>query len=78
LVTGTVVVVEAAELELDDPQAASALAAAIPPAVTSPDRTSDRLEILSVHSSSTASVPPDRTDDPQRLAEADSNSVSIV
>jgi hypothetical protein len=78
LVTGTVVVVVAAELELDDPQAASVLAAAIPPAVTSPDRTSERLEILSVHSSSTETLPPDRTDDPQLLAEADSNSVSAV
>jgi len=36
LVTGTVVVVAAAELELDEPQAAKAPAAVRPPAVTKP------------------------------------------
>jgi hypothetical protein len=76
LVTGAVVVVEAAELELDDPQAASALAAAIPPAVASPDRTSERLEIRSVLGSSTASLPTDRTEDAPEAAGADSNSMT--
>jgi hypothetical protein len=63
LVTGTVVVVDAdaVELELDDPQAASALAAVRPPAVTSPDRISERLEIGSVLCSSTVPHPPHRT-----------------
>jgi hypothetical protein len=56
-----VVVVEAAELELDDPHAASALAAVRLPAVTSPDRISERLEIGSVLRSSTVRHPPHRT-----------------
>ncbi|HWC38332.1 MAG TPA: hypothetical protein VG476_07375, partial [Acidimicrobiales bacterium] len=67
LVTGTVVVVEAAELELDDPQAASAVAAVRPPAVTSPVRISERLEICSVLCSSTSVIPLIAQDDPQTV-----------
>jgi hypothetical protein len=66
LVTGVVVVVEADELELDEPQAARALAAARPPALTRPDRISERLEICSVLSSSTASLPADRSRRPPK------------